>query len=219
MLSGPSFHQARGSWCNLTWNRFCTLTAPISPPPCSTHTSSGPHLLSCPGSISNGARTFRSPILVSLRNRLIQYNIVHRAYLTPARVQRMRSSLSPKCWRCDHAPGDYIHIFWSCPVISVFWSQILTEVNELLSISIVPSPRKTWCPGWLREICWVSFYARKSIVLCWKQKTPPSIGLWKTLVSNVIPLYKDTYIHRGCPKKYDRVWSKWLAEPSTAAAD
>ena len=36
---------------------------------------------------------FPFKILVSLRDRLIQYKIVHRAYLTPARVHRMRSSL------------------------------------------------------------------------------------------------------------------------------
>ena len=172
-----------------------------------------------------GAFPFK--ILVSLRDRLVQYKIVHRVYLTPARVHRMRSSLSPERWRCDHAQGDYIHIFWSCPVITVFWSQVFLEVNELFSISIVPSPRICLL-GLVEDLVprvaertllgLLLFYARKSIILCWKHKAPPSLDLWKTLVNNVIPLYRDTYTHRGW-SKYDRVWSKWLAEPSTAAAD
>lgn len=45
-----------------------------------------------------------------------------------------------------------------------------------------------------------------------------SLSLFYALgkVLTCLPFYKDTYINRGCTKKYDRVWSKWLAEPSSA---
>lgn len=74
-------------------------------------------------------RGFPFKILVSLRDHLIQYRIVHRAYLTPPQLRKMMSSLSSKCWHCDQSSGDYIQMFWSCPVICVYWSQILTVVN------------------------------------------------------------------------------------------
>lgn len=93
---------------------------------------------------------FPFKILVSLRDRLIQYKIVHRAYLTPSRLYKMMPSLS-SCWRCDHALGNYIHIFWSCPVINVYWSQILAEVNELLNVSIAPSSRICLL-GWVEKL-------------------------------------------------------------------
>lgn len=57
------------------------------------------------------------------------------------------------------------------------------------------------------------FYA---ITLHWKKPAPPTSIFWKRLVNKNLPLYKDTYINRGYPKKYQMVWSKWLAEPSTA---
>lgn len=61
------------------------------------------------------------------------------------------------------------------------------------------------------------FYARKAIALSWRKPTPPPLSLWKQLINNSLPLYKDTYDNRGCPNKYSKVWSKWLADPSTAS--
>lgn len=61
------------------------------------------------------------------------------------------------------------------------------------------------------------FYARKAIALSWKKTTPPSLTLWKQLINNSLPLYKKTYINRGCLLKYEKVWSKWLTDPSTAS--
>lgn len=40
---------------------------------------------------------FPFKILVSLRDRLIQYKILHRAYITPYRLHKMRTSLSSEC--------------------------------------------------------------------------------------------------------------------------
>lgn len=61
------------------------------------------------------------------------------------------------------------------------------------------------------------FDARKAITLHWKKQAPPSIFFWKQLITNNLPLYRDTYAHCGCPAKYDKVWAKWLANPTTAA--
>lgn len=62
-----------------------------------------------------------------------------------------------------------------------------------------------------------SFTPRKAIALSWRKPTPPPISLWKQLVNNSLPLYKDCYVNRGCPQKYDKVWSKWLVDSSTAS--
>lgn len=44
--------------------------------------------------------------------------------------------------------------------------------------------------------------------------TPP-LSLWKQLV-NSLTLYKDTNANKGFPQKHDKVWFKWLADPSIA---
>lgn len=61
------------------------------------------------------------------------------------------------------------------------------------------------------------FYARNAVVIHWKKPSAPSFTLWKQLVNNNLPLYKDACANRGYPKKYDRVWSKWLADTFTAS--
>lgn len=48
--------------------------------------------------------------------------------------------------------------------------------------------------GWTRTL--------KAITMTWKKSTPPSLSFWKHLLYTSLPLYKDTYINQGCPKKY-----------------
>lgn len=40
-----------------------------------------------------------------------------------------------------------------------------------------------------------------------------SLSQWKQLVNNSLAIYKDTYMNRGCPMKYDKVWHTWLLNP------
>lgn len=61
------------------------------------------------------------------------------------------------------------------------------------------------------------FYARKVITLHWKKHAPASIPFWKCLLTNNLPLYKDTFVNRRCAAKYNKVWAKWL--PDAAIID
>lgn len=53
------------------------------------------------------------------------------------------------------------------------------------------------------------FYAKKEIVLKWNSLRSPTIGAWENSVNAVLPMYKLTYINRGCPQKFMRVWRPW----------
>lgn len=59
----------------------------------------------------------------------------------------MNSSLSSECWRCTYSPGDFIHVFWSCPAIKLYWTQVLSVINDLLGISVSPSPQMSVVSG------------------------------------------------------------------------
>lgn len=59
------------------------------------------------------------------------------------------------------------------------------------------------------------FYARKAILLCWKKPEAPSLAYWKGIVNKVLPLYKGTYLSRGCPQKFEKVWQCWLSLEDT----
>lgn len=114
--------------------------------------------------------------LVSLYNRLIQIKIVHRAYFTPYWVHKMDPSFSQCCWRWSHSPGNYIHIFWSCPAIVQFWVSVLQIIQSGSGV-VVPSSPCACLLGLVEEldsttaarISFFFFYARKSITLTWKK--------------------------------------------------
>lgn len=54
------------------------------------------------------------------------------------------------------------------------------------------------------------FYARREVLLKWKQKEPPSKETWQKSINNVLPLYRLTYESRNFPQKYDKIWSNWV---------
>lgn len=122
----------------------------------------------------------------SLFEILIQFKLVHRAFLYMI-----------------------LYTFWSCPANAVYWTQVLCySISN--QYSDFPSP--TVCLLGLVEdlasrvmditlIRLLFFYARKAITVCWKKWTPPSLPFWKRLVNKALPYYKDTYAHKGCPRK------------------
>lgn len=61
------------------------------------------------------------------------------------------------------------------------------------------------------------YYARKTIVLSWKKSNPPSVSAWRGVVNRAAPFYKATYINRGIPQKFDKVWGSWMNSDTTVA--
>lgn len=58
------------------------------------------------------------------------------------------------------------------------------------------------------------FYTWKSIAMHWKKPTSPSLAFWKCLINANLPLYWDTYDHRGRKNTFYKVWSRWMEELS-----
>lgn len=63
-------------------------------------------------------RTFG--ILVSTRDRLIQFKLLHRIYYTLAKLAGIYGTGTGECWRCACSPADFDHIFWHCQEIRKF---------------------------------------------------------------------------------------------------
>lgn len=146
--------------------------------------------------------------LVSLYNRLIQIKIVHRAYFTPYWVHKMDPSFSQCCWRWSHSPGNYIHIFWSCPAIVQFWVSVLQIIQSGSGV-VVPSSPCACLLGLVEEldsttaarISFFFFMLGNPSHSPEKKPTPLTVAFWKQLVNSTLPLYKDTYCDRECKKK------------------
>lgn len=173
----------------------------------------------------DGVWDFPFSSLVSIRDKLVQFKIVHRAYFTPHRLHLINPAHSPKCWRCSYTPGDFSHIFWHCPKIQQFWGEVLGLINKIASTNL-PLSMEICMLGLIKKLVpavakrtmigLLLFYARKTITFQWKKPYPPTNVQWKRLVNDNLPLYKDTYLNRGCQLKFNKVWSGWLEEMNIA---
>ncbi|KAJ1166806.1 hypothetical protein NDU88_007202 [Pleurodeles waltl] len=66
----------------------------------------------------------------NFRFRLIQFYIVHRAYLTPARVNRYLARQDAACPHCFCVDVDLFHMRWSCPPLCCYWKAVVGCLSE-----------------------------------------------------------------------------------------
>lgn len=71
----------------------------------------------------------------------IHYNFIHRLYLTPKRLHKMKMLTDPLCKLCRlNVIGTFRHMFWDYPLVMAFWSQVAHRLSVLLGIPIPCSP-------------------------------------------------------------------------------
>lgn len=126
--------------------------------------------------------------LVSARDRLIQFKLLHRSYFTPARLGKIFHTVSAECWRYSllvlttfsgGAPTSNNFGRKSLPVYRTL--PMAMRVCQLgLVDNVVPS-----CA--LRTLLNILlFYGRKAILLNWKKPRAPSVASWKGMVNSRI---------------------------------
>uniref|UniRef100_A0A803KDS8 Reverse transcriptase domain-containing protein n=1 Tax=Xenopus tropicalis TaxID=8364 RepID=A0A803KDS8_XENTR len=157
--------------------------------------------------------------LISTRDCLVQYKIMHQLYITPYRLHKMGRKPDPSCPRCNASPAGFFHRIWSCPDIARYWYKILKNRADNLDFPHVTSP-SICLFGILEDIIPSSyarnryrtllFYARKNIAMHWMGARPPSIKTWTQLVNQAIPLIKLTSEARGTQAKFDLIWNPWI---------
>lgn len=106
-----------------------------------------------------------------------------RWYLTPVRLAHSSSSPSRLCWRQCGREGTLLHMWWSCPHISLFWEQVSDIIFELTNIPIPLTPElaildidKFDIPVQFQTVVHhVLFAARTSIARLWKLPITPAL--------------------------------------------
>lgn len=106
-----------------------------------------------------------------------------RWYLTPVRIAHMSPSASKSCWRTCGSTGTLLHMWWACPVVAPFWTEITTFIQTVSGLQInltpvlavldlglndIPSPLRT-------VIHHIFIAARMTIARLWKTLTTPSL--------------------------------------------
>lgn len=59
---------------------------------------------------------------ISVCNRFkeMQFNIVHRTYVSPDKYSKINTTVSPQCPKCSNSIGTFFHCLWECPLVVDF---------------------------------------------------------------------------------------------------
>lgn len=122
--------------------------------------------------------------LISTRDKLVQFKIVHHYYLTSERFGKLSVDHSTMCWRCDSPNAGFLHIFWNCLEINLYWSWVLQFIATITNIQ-TPLELDVCLLGLVELLAHrkairmllglLLYYARKTIVLLWKYSDPPTL--------------------------------------------
>lgn len=69
------------------------------------------------------------------------YKVQNRWYLTPCSRNKMFHEVDCLCWRCRQFPGDFLHIWWTYPMIQRFWRTVSNMIFEIMQIVLEFSPK------------------------------------------------------------------------------
>lgn len=175
-------------------------------------------LLKCEIDTQLWDRILLLPSKISVCNRFkeLQYNVLHNVYICPYIYSKYNVGISPNCLKCKVHIGTRFHCLWECDNIQSFWKDVCVNISSAIGQKVSENPLMCLLghiPASLikheQVIQPLLMLARKAIMVRWVGNIPPSISLWKSLISDVMTLIRLGYID-GSLKLFENTWKKPL---------
>ncbi len=156
---------------------------------------------------------------ICARHGLLQCKVLYRAHLTNAKLAKKFPDRSDACHRCKQSPANHLHMFWSCPQLTDFWSNVFDTLNNALNIDLDPNPltvlfgissRPDLTISSRQVIAFTTVLARRAILLKWKHVIPPSHDMWIREIFCCIKLEKLRFLLSGSLKSFHKTWKPFL---------
>lgn len=155
-----------------------------------------------------------------LRHNLIQFKILHRLHFSRERLAHIYPNTDPHCLRCHQGLATLGHMFWSCPSLTSFWTQIFDAFTHMCG-SHIPLDPVTAVFGVIGDhvkistsqtyaIAFGSLLARRLILRQWKSANSPSFLCWVKEVLASLPLEKLRYSRGRSSSRFHKTWSPFL---------
>lgn len=155
---------------------------------------------------------------ITMRYRLIQLRILHRSYMTGVVLARIGSRATDLCVKgCQHQATFY-HSIWSCPLAQHIWTAATTHLQTALSKSITLTPKlgllNIWDATDLGDIdqhlVTLGYtLVKRELARGLGSAAPPSVAIWLKELDRCMLAETEVFVHRGCPKKWDKKWACW----------
>lgn len=154
------------------------------------------------------------------RHKLLQFNLIHRVYLTPQRLHKISSNYSEYCPRCKTEIGSLLHMFWTCRCLEQYWRSMLDIVIGIVGVEVPANPWLTLLGdlsvlpismrGNTRFIRLALIAANKCVAINWKSEDPPGVSLWLKELSSYLPSEKIMFNLRKKPSVFDKCWGGFV---------
>lgn len=153
---------------------------------------------------------------INSRHQLIQFKVIHRLHYSCTKLHSFYPSVSPICPKCKSAEGTLGHLFWSCPKLNKFWSDIFKCFSDVYSCDLTPDSY-TAILGETKHHLVLSHYERKTIqygmviakrniLTLWKGEEVPVFGTWLAEMTNLLYMEKIRYTVSLKSATFDRMW-------------
>ena len=152
---------------------------------------------------------------ICARHSLIQCKLLHRIYYTKARLSKIYDNVSAECDRCHQSPADLMHMFWLCPSIHNYWTEVFRTLSGVVGQVVEPTPFGALfgvfplLPSLTKSekdvLAFITLLARRLILLNWKSPTSPSHAHLIRDTLHCVKLEKIRYLLQGSNKKFGKV--------------
>lgn len=161
---------------------------------------------------------------INVRHNLIQFQTLHRLYLSKVKLHSIFPEVSPFCNRCKVAEGSLTHIIWLCPKLQEYWENIFDCFSKAFKKNIEPCPLLAII-GIFSNLDILNKYERRAILFgmtiakrvilrMWKSEFAPKFEMWGTDLVNMLVLERLRYINNNNnndkSEVFDKTWGQIL---------
>ncbi|KAA0701362.1 hypothetical protein E1301_Tti024286 [Triplophysa tibetana] len=149
-------------------------------------------------------------------HQMIHFKLIHKAYTTPWLLCKMNRKQNPFCHLCEGSnQGTYMHMFWYCPRVTLFWSLVQTELSVLMDTVIQREPllflllddSSLSLSLSQRRILTTALTAAKKVILkLWLEPSIPVMCTWRSYLLDIARLESTTARILGASGKTIQFW-------------
>ena len=129
-------------------------------------------------------------------------------------------AISPLCDRCKSAEGSLAPLFWKCPNLFTFWSEIFNWFSETYNSEFRPDPNiglfgyslslRNQGHSVQNTFMYGVIIAKRLILRLWKSETVPTFQEWLSELTGVIHIERVRYGLLNKLRVFYKIWQPSL---------
>lgn len=135
----------------------------------------------------------------------------------PDKIHHFHPSVPSTCWRCNNARGTLLHIWWECPLLQPFWSDIHELISRITTYTPDFSParyllhHRQGSPSSYKKTLTIHLInaANLCIPARWRNPSPPTVQDWTLRVDRIAEMEQLISQAADTPTKFQATWACW----------